>query len=433
MTQYVTSQGVPSEAAHARHPPSTGRLIGVDLARGLAVFGMYAAHVGPDPSEGGVIGFVMELAHGRSSALFAFLAGFSLVLLTGRREPKIGVEGRQAVLRVVVRAAILLLLGTALTMAGTSVEVILAYYGLFFVLVLPLYRLRPATLAILAAGTALVLPQVWYASLGPIESDAWHETVIAHDPLARLSGTDGFTDLFFTGSYPALVWLPFVIAGMAVARLDLASRLVRVRLGLVGAGLALAGHGGSWLALHLVPGLPRTLSETAFDSSAVMESWWSDRAGLPDSPSAAWMWVAAPHSGTTFSLLANTGVALCVLVVCLTVIGRWVRVRRVLTPVIAVGTMSLTAYVFHIGLIAVLDHHEEPLGPPLLVLLGFIAAAMLPAVLWSRFFRRGPLEYLLYRATTAAAERTKVTAGVAAVFVVMAVVGGALVGAPGAA
>jgi hypothetical protein len=27
----------------------------VDLARGLAVFGMYAAHVGPDPSEGAVL------------------------------------------------------------------------------------------------------------------------------------------------------------------------------------------------------------------------------------------------------------------------------------------------------------------------------------------------------------------------------------------
>ncbi|GAA4547868.1 hypothetical protein [Streptomyces collinus] len=49
----------------------------MDLARGLAVFGMYAAHVGPDPAQGGVAGHLMELAHGRASALFAFLAGFS--------------------------------------------------------------------------------------------------------------------------------------------------------------------------------------------------------------------------------------------------------------------------------------------------------------------------------------------------------------------
>ncbi|QYX83536.1 hypothetical protein [Streptomyces akebiae] len=32
----------------------------MELARGLAVFGMYAAHLGPDPSEGGTTGFLVE-------------------------------------------------------------------------------------------------------------------------------------------------------------------------------------------------------------------------------------------------------------------------------------------------------------------------------------------------------------------------------------
>ena len=38
-----------------------------------------------------------------------------------------------ALWRVVVRAVILLILGTALTMLGTPVSVILAYYAVFFV------------------------------------------------------------------------------------------------------------------------------------------------------------------------------------------------------------------------------------------------------------------------------------------------------------
>lgn len=95
MTQN-TSSAVPSQtpsgpgaepAATRAGPPSTGRLIGIDLARGLAVFGMYSAHVGPDVTVGGPVGFVLETARGRSSALFAVLAGFSLIILTGRPRP----------------------------------------------------------------------------------------------------------------------------------------------------------------------------------------------------------------------------------------------------------------------------------------------------------------------------------------------------------
>lgn len=238
--------------------PSVGRLIGVDLARGLAVFGMYAAHVGPDPSEGGSTGFFMELAHGRASALFAFLAGFSIVLITGRRTPKTGRAGRQAVAKVVIRALILLVLGTALTLTGTPVEVILAFYGLYFLLVLPLYRLGARPLAVIAVSGALILPQILYVvqqALNPGGGDGGGPGGIWAWP----TDADGIVSLLFTGGYPALAWIPFVVAGMAVARLDLASAVVRTRLAITGVSLAVLGYGGSFLALHLVPGAASAL------------------------------------------------------------------------------------------------------------------------------------------------------------------------------
>ncbi|MGN9761962.1 heparan-alpha-glucosaminide N-acetyltransferase domain-containing protein [Streptomyces sp. SD31] len=178
--------------------PGVSRLIGLDLARGLAVFGMYAAHVGPNPSEGGVTGFLMEPAHGRSSAPFAFLAGFAVVLITGRSAPKTGRAGRQAVAEVIIWAVILLAVGSALTMTGTPVEVILAFYGVYFLLVLPLYRLGAGTLAVIAAGTALVLPQVLYVV---------QQTLIDQERPSQ-GEPDGPISLFLTGSYPALTSRP---------------------------------------------------------------------------------------------------------------------------------------------------------------------------------------------------------------------------------
>ena len=391
MTQHSdTAVPLPHESGEPSTSPATvERMIGLDLARGLAVLGMYAVHVGPDPGRGGVTGFLLQLAHGRSSALFAFLAGFAIVLITGRSAPKTGRAGRQAVAKVIIRAVILLALGTALTMTGTPVEVILAFYGVYFLLVLPLYRLSAGTLAAIAVGTALVTPQVLYA-VKPLLGDGGF-------PLP--GRPDGPVSLLFTGTYPALTWIPFVIAGMAVARLDLTTTAVRVRLALAGATLAVIGYGGSWLAIHLVPGALTTLGASAW----AINPAGSPSTDLADYPSDSpyWLLVASPHSETTLSILGNTGVAIAVVSACLAAMDAFPRLRRLARPVIAVGSMSLTAYVLHIAGIQLLGIKELP-GSPLHVLLGFIAAAMTFALLWSRYHPRGPLEWLMAKATGSA-------------------------------
>lgn len=112
----------------------------------------------------------------------------------------------------------------------------------------------------------------------------------------------------------------------------------------------------------------------------------------------AGMLVASPHSEATLSIVGNTGVAILVITACLAAMDAFPRLRRLATPVIAVGSMSLTAYVYHIVAIWLLDT-EEATVPPLYILLGFIASITVLATLWSRFFRRGPLEWLMGKAT----------------------------------
>jgi uncharacterized membrane protein YeiB len=402
----------PSLDQDRSHAPTdsiwTGRLVGVDLARGLAVFGMYSAHVGPEVTVGGPVGFLLETARGRSSALFALVAGLSLVVITGRPHPRTGRAGRQAVARVVLRAVLLLALGYALTALDTDVDVILSAYGLLFLAVLPLYRLRARTLALVAAAGALILPQVLYAIRRSVEDGTWADAVTAHDPLALISGTGGVVELLFTGAYPVLTWVPFLVAGMAVARLDLMRPDTGSRLALIGGALGLLGYGGSWLALHLVPHALSAVA-SATDGRAASSSWWSDTAGEPEGLTPlAWLLVAAPHSQTTFSIVGNTGVGLAVVAACLTVAARMPRLTRLATPVAAVGMTALTAYVLHIvalwfftevWYVPAIDGETLSALP---VLLGFIAAAMLLATAWTRRFRRGPLEQLLHIATRAA-------------------------------
>ncbi|MEU0110963.1 DUF418 domain-containing protein [Streptomyces sp. NPDC006251] len=371
-----------------------GRLVGVDLARALAVFGMYVVHIGPPLSAtSGVAGWIRYLADGHSSVLFATLAGFSLMLIAGRREPKTGLAGRQARARIAIRAVVLLALGTTLAVEYGGV-ISLGFYGVYFLLALPLVRLSARTLAILAAALALVMPQLAFV-LNALVSDPMRQSINAYDPLCRFSGV-GVLDLLLTGFYPALTWMSFVIAGMALGRLDLSCGTVRWRLAAFGAVLTVAAYGMSLLLAG--PGALRSMAEDG-PSSSGSGSMPSGGGSLPDMPASSLL-SAGPHSGTTFDIIGSVGIAILVIVGATVAMERLPRLRRLVRPVIAVGTMSLTAYVGHFLAQSALS---VPAGTgtqqswvPLLM---FIFGATLFAAFWSRFFCRGPLEYLLNAAT----------------------------------
>ncbi|ELS54923.1 putative membrane protein [Streptomyces viridochromogenes Tue57] len=371
-----------------------GRLVGVDLARALAVFGMYVVHIGPPLSATtGVASWIRYISDGHSSVLFATLAGFSLMLLAGRRQPRAGLAGRQAKARIAIRAVILLALGTAMAMEYGGV-IILGFYGVYFLLALPLVRLSARTLAIIAAALALVTPQLAFA-LNSLLSDSARQSINAYDPLHRLSDV-GVLDLLLTGFYPALTWMSFVIAGMALARLDLSSGTVQRRLAACGGALTVAAYGMSLLLAG--PGALKSLAEGG-SSSGGSGSMPPDGGSFPDMP-ASLLLTAGPHSGTTFDIIGSVGVAILVIVGATVAMDRLTRLRRLAKPVIAVGTMSLTAYVGHFVAQSVLSTPggtgiQQSWTPLIMYVLGVIVFA----AIWSRFFRRGPLEYLLNAAT----------------------------------
>ncbi|NUP38706.1 MAG: DUF418 domain-containing protein [Streptomyces sp.] len=373
-----------------------GRLVGVDLARALAVFGMYIVHIGPPLSAThGVARGVRYMADGHSSVLFATLAGFSLMLIAGRFEPKTGLAGRQAKARIAIRAVILLALGTVMAMEYGGV-IILGFYAVYFLLALPLVRLSAATLAVIAAGLALVTPQLSYVLTARL-SDSVQQSINAHDPLRHVSEV-GVLDLLLTGFYPALTWMPFVIAGMALARTDLSAAAVQRRLAALGAGLVVGAYGLSLLLAG--KNALRSAAEDASSSGGSGAASMSSGSAEAAQRSFTQLLSAGPHSGTTFDIIGSVGVAILVIVGATVLMNRLPRLRRLAKPLIAVGTMSLTAYVGHFVAQSVLS---TPAGTgtqqswvPLLM---YVLGAIVFAAIWSRFFRRGPLEYLLNTAT----------------------------------
>ncbi|MXG89537.1 hypothetical protein [Nocardioides flavescens] len=334
------------------------RLVGLDVARCLALLGMVAAHVLDDS----------PLVDGRASALFAVLAGVSLVLLD-RRTTRRGIA---------VRAVLIALLGLALGELDTGIAVILTYYGVLFVLGLPFLRLPARVLWPLAALWAVAAPVGSYL-LRP-ELPERQTASPAFDQLAEPGHL--LSELLFTGYYPAGVWLAYLLLGLAIGRSDLRSPVLQARLVALGAPLALAAYAVSRV-LTAQPGLARVeVGETFYGTT-------------PTGDGAAWLLVVAPHSGTPFDLLQTGGCAMAVIGLCLLVAGALPPGgTRPLAVLFGAGTMTLTLYTLHVVMRT--DRvwpAEEPgsYGWHVLVLV-VIGAAFVAAR------RRGPLESVLARA-----------------------------------
>lgn len=357
----------PGSPARPRGP----RLVGVDIARGLAILGMFVAHLGDDGPRGRHDPEWFVVADGRSAALFALLAGVSLALANGRQVPPSGLALTRARLATLVRAGVLLLVGVVLVMLGTPVLVILPAYAAIFVLALPFLGADRRVLLLGSVAAAVVSPTVIFLLTTPLErggvSAAARVTGLP-DPVEHLP-----MDEFVTGAYPALVFLAYILLGMIVGRSNLSS--VSVQLGLIGSGTILAA--------------------AAWGSSRVV----LDALGPDASPLAVRLASAGAHDDSTLEVIGNCGTSLAVIGLCLlltrpgTAAGR--AASAVLSPVAAAGATSLSVYSFHIVAIFLLGNDVVWYPESNAVLVWFVVVALAGAWLWRRFLGRGPLERLL--------------------------------------
>jgi Heparan-alpha-glucosaminide N-acetyltransferase, catalytic len=354
----------------------TGRILGVDAARAIALAGMFATHILALHDDNNAPTITGLLADGRASALFAVLAGVGVALSSGGpRRPRDGRAHLAAACGLLVRGLLVGLLGLWLVGFDSPVAVILAYYGLLFLVATPLLRLPARALGIGAAlccALAPVLSRLLRLGLPDGPGDQPGLDALAHPG-------ELFVTLALTGYYPVLTWTTYLLAGMAVGRLDL--RRARVAVGLLvgGAVVAVGAAVGSRLLLGPGGGAaalgPAALAERNY-GTAPTGSWW-------------WLAIDAPHSGTPFDLAHTTGSALAVLGAML-LLARWSRLL-VWVPA-AVGAVPLTLYTLHVIMLSVDSGDGRPEAQLGWLWLAHVLAAVLIGMLLRLAGRKGPLE-----------------------------------------
>ncbi|WP_341974049.1 heparan-alpha-glucosaminide N-acetyltransferase domain-containing protein [Microbacterium sp. LWO13-1.2] len=354
------------------------RIMGLDIARAIAITGMIGAHLGQtaetvepsDPSTWSAI------VHGNPSLLFALLAGFSISLMT-RRGAIAPADVPAMRLRMLGRGATIFVIGLFLELLNTPIAVILTLYGVLYVAIIPLLRWRTSRLILTAALLGLCGPPL-LALLTTLSAGA----------------NGGGISLVLFGSYPITVWLCFGVTGMVLGRLRLDRTRTAVWFVVVGVVLLTIGYGLGDTGTSADPGLAWAESPRAW-------AGWLQLLGSaePFERMLDAVLAAAPHSGGVMEILGAGGLGVAVIGVCILLSA---PLRWVLLPFAALGSMPLSAYSAHVVSYVLMA------GPG-----GFISSnetwvwsvvvLLIATTAWSIFSGRGPLERLTARVADAAA------------------------------
>ena len=393
------------------------RLVGVDVARAIAMIGMVIAHYVVRDPGGGALDSVRAFVDGRAMPLFVLLGGVGVTLAARR-----AAHPDRALL---LRAVVLFPLGLLLQEVTVGIAIILQYYALFFVVAVGLRRLPGVGLWAVAlvvtalGGVAFQLTPTWptyegWAGWSALGDAMWWKGLA--------------TALTVNGYYPLAPTLAFLAVGMWLGRQRLDSDRVAATMLAAGMVLGLVGYvGGRALAsavdtdgivrdaqtgrselaasiaadLARVDGISVAELRRRVDDSVTLERERDEvLASLVDyhdhvvaSFRVERLADAAGHSHMPAWVLGATGSATAVLGASLLAAR---RLERPLVPLVVLGQFALTFYVAQAVLIRwTVERGTTSIGAEFRLCAAIVVGFTLAALVWRRWLGRGPLEATL--------------------------------------
>nr|WP_154959150.1 heparan-alpha-glucosaminide N-acetyltransferase domain-containing protein [Paenibacillus xylanexedens] len=357
------------------HTPK-GRILGLDVARALAVIGMilvnYKLAMNAQTGGPGWLQAATGIFEGRASALFVILAGLGVSLMTAKArmsgDQKLIKATQQTLYR---RAAFLFLAGMLLLIIGWSAD-ILHYYAVF--LVLAALLIRASNTKLLIGITVTLIVSVFQLLLLDY-SYGWSENYHQYEKLWTVGGF--IRNLLFNGFHPIFPWLAFFLLGMWLGTQSwLTEKKARARLFLIAASVAIIME---TISHFMVKGLTSILSVEGAQS----------------------LFGTKPMPPNLMYFCAAAASALAVLVVCIEAAEKWKKSAWV-QSLISTGQLSLTHYVAHVvvglaplQLLGLLENGRVIFSTLYAFL--FYTAAIVFSVYWKKQHHRGPLEHLMRR------------------------------------
>ncbi|MFT6989716.1 MAG: putative membrane protein YeiB [Paraglaciecola sp.] len=350
------------------------RIMGVDFARALAVFGMVivnfklAMNAANDTSTWHLFAGLFE---GRASALFVILAGIGIAFMTKNAilsgSPENIKKSRWSLIK---RALLLFVIGLAYTPIWEAD--ILHFYGFYFLIAACLFTLSDKALLSITAGFVLAFPVL--CLLFDYEQ-GWDWATLTYTGLWTLDGM--LRHIVFNGFHPIFPWCGFLIFGIWLGRRDLTHPLVRRSLFKWSLSILVVTEVCFYM-LQLLAG-----DGTSVGMSIDEINFLFSTSIIPPLPQ---------------YILSAGSSAVLVLLGCVKLTQSY-PTSRLNDCINKTGQLSLTLYVAHVivgmGTLEALGLlYNQSIQVSLLASLLFCIASVMFSVFWLSRFKIGPLEWL---------------------------------------
>jgi uncharacterized protein len=353
----------------------TNRIIGINVARALAVIGMIIVNfkivIGSEGNE-----WLVSLAHifdGKAAATFVVLAGVGLALMTNSALRDNNIQKLQLSHRKIIRRAAFLFV-TGLSYIWIWPADILHFYAIYMLVTLIFMRSKSSTIIIGILVIIMLFPVmllIWNYET------AWNFTTLEYSNFWTFNGF--IRNLFYNGFHPVIPWAAFMLFGLWFGRQDLNNnKFVK------------ASFWTSLIVFVLINkvvsiGLINFLAEKGIDTVENLIPFFGTNP-MPPMP-----------------LYMINGMATAVLVIsgCILIAKKYPE-NKIIRALNSTGQLALTFYVAHVvigmGLIEILLPHQ--LGTysiefSLLYALVFSLLCFAFSIVWLRYKKAGPLEWVM--------------------------------------
>lgn len=354
------------------------RIIGIDVARAFAIIGMILVNfkmIFGQQGNSWLIDFT-ALFEGKAAALFVVLAGVGIAFMTNTAvKNNDEVKLRQARIKIFKRALLLFIIGLSYIMIWPAD--ILHFYGIYMLLTILFLKGKTSHIIIGITSCLLVYPILMFW----IDYDTgWNFNDFTYLDFWTINGF--IRNLFYNGFHPVIPWTAFMLLGLWFGRQDLTNDKFIKRTFIISLFSAIGMQFFSKFLIYFLSGGNETII-----TELVPVLGTSPMPPLP------------------IYLFSSSSIALCIICSCIWFAKR-IHNSFVIMVLKSTGQLALTFYVAHIiiGVGAVELLSTNVLGMfsiefSVIYAIVFSILCMVFAIVWLRYKKQGPLEWILRKLT----------------------------------
>ncbi|WP_298424584.1 DUF418 domain-containing protein [uncultured Kordia sp.] len=355
------------------------RIIGIDVARALAIMGMILVNFKMIFGQDGNywLQSIVSIFEGKAAALFVILAGIGIAFMTNKAiNTNDEIKLRLARIKIIKRARLLFILGLSFIIIWPAD--ILHFYGIYMLFTLLFLKGKTHQIILGILGFLLCYPVLMFF----IEYDTgWNFKDYSYTDFWTINGF--IRNLFYNGFHPVIPWTSFMLLGLWFGRQDLNNEKFIKKTFFVSILIVIGMQLFSKILISILSGGNETI---VTELAPVLGT--------------------SPMPPLPIYMVSSSSVALCVICSCIWFAKRMQR-GLVIKVLQSTGQLALTFYVAHviIGIGAVELISTTELGMfsiefSFIYAIIFSILCMVFAIIWTRYNKQGPLEWVLRKLTS---------------------------------